>query len=173
MTGLARRTDPVTSHQAGESIRGGRVSACLAMLDAFATSPGGGLTDEEAHNVATGETGECWWHRASDLRGLGLIEWLESDGRSVTRPGKSKRQRQVSVITFDGLQVAQGRVEMPSLAEENGPGKKQGLVLKLHLPSPKVMTLLLEEAAKSCDEQARSADRGLLSYLAEQIREQV
>lgn len=77
----------------------------MSMLRAFATYPRWGLTDEEAADFCDLDTGmSCWWHRASDLRSMGYIEWLyDNDGILVKRLGKAGRYRGVSRITASGM----------------------------------------------------------------------
>lgn len=103
----ARKTDPETSKAAAKTVN---ESQCLSMLRAFLWYPKAGLTDEEAAEQANLDElhGACWWHRASDLRALGYIEWLRDDkGNIVKRMGESGRYRGVSVITKTGTKYAE------------------------------------------------------------------
>lgn len=110
---LARTTDVDTSHDAAAQLSTGK-SHCLTLLRAhyiagmpthiarYPDEPG--LTDHEAaHAAGIDEPGVCWWHRCSDLRKLGLIEWAKNpDGTPVKRVGLSGRQVRASTITEAG-----------------------------------------------------------------------
>lgn len=101
----ARRTDPGTSHNAGRANRGSRQSHQRMMLEAFAGAGAAGFTDHEAAvRAELNQPGVCWWHRASDLRALGLIEWKSGQhpGTRLTVPGPNGIAVGVSVITKAG-----------------------------------------------------------------------
>lgn len=104
---LARAADPDTSHEAARRLSTGK-SQCLILLRVHYTAgrypEGYGLTDYQAATAAgIAEPGVCWWHRCSDLRKLGLIEWAtRPDGTPVKRLGPNGRDVRVSVITEAG-----------------------------------------------------------------------
>lgn len=104
---LARLDDPQTSRDAaasvtareGDTIRPGTHRAF--MLDAYAHAADG-LADHEAAQVAgIYRPHVCYWHRASDLLKLGLVE---ETGRTVVNPD-TRRARRVLRITAAGLDV--------------------------------------------------------------------
>lgn len=104
-TSLARHHDPDTSHAAAAQLSTGKTH-CLALLRAHAADVGqlyGGYTDAEAaHAAGIDAPGVCWWHRCSDLRKLGLIEWSVVNGEPVKRRGPNGRDVRVSIITAAG-----------------------------------------------------------------------
>ncbi|MCP3810794.1 hypothetical protein NLX62_00305 [Mycobacteriaceae bacterium Msp059] len=103
----ARRTDPGTSHNAGRANRGSRQSHQRKMLEAYMSARlRGGLTDHEAAvRAGLNQPGICWWHRASDLRAAGLIEWVtRPDGSRVTVRGDNGVSVGMSQITETGIE---------------------------------------------------------------------
>lgn len=103
----ARHTDPGTSHAAAHANRAARGTHQRMMLDAFMGARlTAGLTDHEAATAAgLNQPGICWWHRASDLRALGFIEWVtHPDGTRWTRRGVNGVSVGVSRITEAGIQ---------------------------------------------------------------------
>lgn len=100
----ARRTDPGTSHNAGRINRGSRQSHQRMMLEAFAGAGTSGFTDHEAAvRAGIAVPGVCWWHRASDLRALGLIAWrTNADGSRLAVRGINGVSVGTSVITEAG-----------------------------------------------------------------------
>lgn len=99
--------DPETSHEAAKSVK---EAQCWQLLRSWLWYPKAGLTDEEAAIDANiiDIPFACWWHRCSDLRALGYIEWLRGDdGKIVKRLADSGRRRGVSVITPLGAKQAQ------------------------------------------------------------------
>lgn len=98
----ARTDDPETSRIAARRLSTADTH-CRAMLDAHSLTPGG-LTDEQAAaDAGIHQEGICWWHRASDLRALGLIAWVRHDnGNIVKRQGSNGRPVGVSAITDAG-----------------------------------------------------------------------
>ena len=99
----ARRTDPVTSHLAARNITG-RVSQCDRLLVAYALM-GGGLSDEQAARIAKAPDRSCWWHRCSDLRQRGFIDYTidEATQQPLLITGSLGRQVHVCEITGAGL----------------------------------------------------------------------
>lgn len=102
----ARNVDPETSHIAAEGVSRSETNKaqCRALLAAHQRHPNG-LTDEEAAVDAGIDvfSGTCYWHRASDLRKMGYIEWLYDDNEKlVKRTGSLGRPRGVSVLTEAG-----------------------------------------------------------------------
>lgn len=100
----ARHSDPETSRLAAGRLLSAKSQARL-LLDAHLEAPGG-LTDAEAaRRAGLNRDGICWWHRCSDLRALGLIEWLRDDNGKVRKMrGLHNRDVGVSVITGKGRQ---------------------------------------------------------------------
>jgi hypothetical protein len=101
---LARATDVETSHAAAAANRGLKASHrrdCLVQHDRFGRT---GLIDDEV-SVFTGLSEHETGRRCSDLRRLGLIEWLEVDGKPVTRMTRLERQARVSIITPAGREA--------------------------------------------------------------------
>lgn len=110
---LVRTNDPDTSHTAARRLTTGK-SQCLTLLRVhyiagtaahqarYPAEPG--LTDHEAADAGgLVEPGVCWWHRCSDLRKLGFIEWATwPDGSPVKREGPNGRDVRASVITEAG-----------------------------------------------------------------------
>jgi len=99
----ARRTDPETSQEADLRLSSAR-SHCRALLLIHYRHPDG-LTDEEAAEYAgLTHPGICWWHRCSDLRAQGLIEWLRHEnGKQIKVTGSNNRNVGISRITEAGL----------------------------------------------------------------------
>lgn len=112
----ARTSDPETSHESAAHVSKSETnkSQCRALLNAHILNANG-LTDEEAA-VAAGldiTSGICYWHRASDLRAMGYIEWLyDGNGKLVKRTGSLRRPRGVSVITESG-KIAADTFKLP------------------------------------------------------------
>lgn len=106
----ARRTDPGTSHAAGRANPTGRASNTRMILAAFRDYGVRGATDAEAaERAGIMRPGVCWWHRASDLRAAGLIEWRTNpDGTRYTMPGHNGVEVGVSVITQAGRDALRG-----------------------------------------------------------------
>lgn len=71
-----------------------------------------GLIDDEVATLTGLELVEAR-RRCSDLRSLGLIEWLVEDGRKVTRRSNHGRPATVCVLTPYGRQVADGWPPVP------------------------------------------------------------
>lgn len=95
----ARNTDPETSKAAARQLSTAR-SHCRLILEQHLEAPNG-LTDEQAVERAGIEEGG--WKRCSDLRRMGLIEWMRHDnGKIVKRVGSNNRDVGVSVITGEG-----------------------------------------------------------------------
>ena len=90
--GLARRTDPDTSHEAAERLST-RKSQCEKLLRTYANSPRP-LTDEEAGSLTSLVHA---WKRCSDLRGRGFITPVAKRLSAITG-----RMVQVCAITVDG-----------------------------------------------------------------------
>jgi hypothetical protein len=97
----ARSTDPVTSHEAAAASGPSRESQRRKLLRAYAGAGPAGLTADEAGEI-TGlvDVPNCnYWHRCSDLREQGLIEW---DGDRKRYSSRSERRQGVSIITAAG-----------------------------------------------------------------------
>lgn len=100
----ARNTDPNTSHVAARLNSKGRASHCQRLLRAFDAIGPDGYSDHEAAQAADlDRVGVCWWHRASDLRKRGWIEWRTTpEGNRIVRRGDHGTDVGVSVITDAG-----------------------------------------------------------------------
>lgn len=96
--GQARRSDPVTSHEAALKVRPG--SARAALLQAHVHAPDG-LTDEEACEAAGLSLASEYATRCSELMRAGLLR-----DTTWTRTGSSGMQRLVRTITDEGRRVA-------------------------------------------------------------------
>lgn len=98
----ARRTDPVTSHRAARNITG-RVSQCDRLLIQYHFW--GPMSDEQAASVADMPPRSCWWHRCSDLRQRGFIDYTidEATQQPLLITGSLGRQVHVCEITGAGL----------------------------------------------------------------------
>jgi hypothetical protein len=104
----ARTEDPETSHIAAQSLSSAK-SQCRALLTAgWLLGPAAEFTDEElALRCNLVKPGVCWWHRCSDLRKLGLIEWVRDDGgRQKKQTGSNGRPVGVSKLTDAGMKAA-------------------------------------------------------------------
>lgn len=89
--GLARTSDPLTSHEAGRKLSS-RDSQKAALLEHYIAAGEHGLTDDEAA-VKAGLVEACFWRRCTDLRQDGLIGF-----NGTTRLGPlHNARRQVSV----------------------------------------------------------------------------
>jgi hypothetical protein len=96
-----RSTDPETSKAAGVSIN---EAHCAKALDIFRRYHGG-LAGFQVEPLLKLGPESCWWHRISDLRAAGYVEWLyDENGKPVTRinPHTNRPQR-VSRITPLGM----------------------------------------------------------------------
>lgn len=99
---LSRSTDVETARAAGAHDLEGKQHQAMRVLQLHARHPDG-LTDDEVDYLLGGNL----WRRCSDLRRLGLIEWLIIDGAPVTRLARSGRRARVSVITQKGRGVVE------------------------------------------------------------------
>lgn len=98
---LAHADDVETSHEAAAAHPGERAShrrACLVQHEIFS---GSGLIDDEVATFTGFDLIEAR-RRCSDLRNLGLIEWLMVNGKPLTRVTDYGRPARVSVITPAG-----------------------------------------------------------------------
>lgn len=100
---LARASDIETSRESASANPGGRASHRRACLSGHVEVPGGLIDDELAEFLPMDST-ECT-RRCSDLRNMGLLEWLLIDGEPVTRLTRSGRRARVSVITQAGREA--------------------------------------------------------------------
>jgi len=98
---LFRATDPDTSKAGAESIQKALGSRLRALLAVYWSKYPGGLTDEQAADLAQLFTGG--WKRCADLRRLGLI----SD-TGERRPLSSGRMGMVCKITRAGVDEVMG-----------------------------------------------------------------
>lgn len=89
--GLARTTDPETSHEAGRKLTT-RESQKAALLEHYLAAGPAGLTDDEA-GIAAGLMESCYWRRCTDLRQDGSIAF---NGETRIGPSAGAR-RNVSV----------------------------------------------------------------------------
>ena len=103
VTGLARNTDPRTSHEAGASIDVADME--LAVLRAIMRGGGNGKTwkeQEMACNLPRQTISPRW----KPLCKKGLIEKrYDAQGKPFTRPGWSSRQQTVWFVTSLGTTV--------------------------------------------------------------------
>lgn len=97
----ARSTDPQTSKAAGASIN---EAHCGRALEIFRRYPEG-LAGFQVEPLLKLGPEACWWHRISDLRAAGYLEWVFDDhGKPVTRVNPhTNRSQQVSRITPLGM----------------------------------------------------------------------
>lgn len=92
--GRARRTDPTTSHEAGDQVAYRAGSSKALLMTAFASHPDG-LTDEEAAIIAGVSLTSEYAKRCSELRDAMLIvpRINPATGEPLTRAGRSGLQR--------------------------------------------------------------------------------
>jgi len=97
-----------TSREAGESVA--RVSQARALLPYYRDADLDGLTQSELGALSGLErSGACYWHRISDARAAGWLEWAyDSQGKILKRSGNNGRWQGVSVITPAGAKVLDG-----------------------------------------------------------------
>lgn len=95
--GLARRTDPETSHIAARLVAGRRAVLILPMLRYFAEHDYlDGLISDDLAQVGLGGSGA--WRRVSEMKAAGWIRAaINEHGEEVRRPGRlSARATQTS-----------------------------------------------------------------------------
>lgn len=98
--GRARTSDPVTSHEGGETVALRAGSQKVKLLASYFRAAARGLTDDEAA-LWTGLDRSCFWKRCSELRQDGYIYPL-----GITRRGPIHNEaRIVCAITHKGIEA--------------------------------------------------------------------
>lgn len=92
----ARSGDHATSIEGATAVSSRAWNQRDRLLDAFASSPIHGLTDEEAA-IKAGLEHSCYWKRCGELRAEGLIAATVD-----TRRGRAGVSRTISKITMAG-----------------------------------------------------------------------
>jgi hypothetical protein len=102
---VARAEDYALAEPGGRAVGARAPSQKIQLLLQFREAGPEGLTDEQAGTRA-GLLASCFWHRCTDLRSEGWIEF-RPDGKTIK--GNARVRQRVSVITNEGLTALQRR----------------------------------------------------------------